>query len=83
MGRLVMATEFDRGTVSQTRMRPDIILVTAVDFDQYPGLGPVAEPLHVEALSPECLVEALHQAILGGLSWLYIPQFDLIAGPCL
>jgi hypothetical protein len=65
---LVAAAEFGRGEIAQARMRPDLIVVSAVALDHDPRLGAIAEPLHVEALIAELAVEAFVVTVLPRLA---------------
>ena len=68
MGGLVMATEFVRRAVVETRMRPHVIVMASPDFDEYSSVSAAAEPLHAQAFIPELAVEALVGSVLPGLA---------------
>lgn len=63
-----MLPEFVRGAVAQAGTRPGGDVVAAPLFDDRARLGPVAEPLHVQALVAQAHVEALVGAVLPGLA---------------
>ena len=54
-----MATEFVRGAVVETRMRPHVIVMAPPDFDEDAGFDAAAKPFHAQAFVAELAVEAL------------------------
>ena len=68
MGGLVMATEFRGSTIPQTRMWPDIIVMSPPDFDQDAGLGATTEPFHAQALVAELAIETFVGTVLPGFA---------------
>ena len=58
VGGLVMATEFVRRAVVETRMRPYVIVMAPPDFDEDSSFGAAAEPFHAQAFVAELAVEA-------------------------
>lgn len=50
--------------VAQPAVRPELVVVLAVDPDDHPDLGHLVELLPVQAFVPEAFVEALHKAVL-------------------
>jgi hypothetical protein len=64
-------------------MRPDLIVVSAVNLDHDPCLGAMAEPLHVEALIAEFAVEAFVVTVLPRLAGVDQGGIDLGLGQSL
>src|SRR5512135_2489301 len=68
VGGIVMAAEFARGTVLQTRMGSHIIVMAPPDFDEDACFGAATKPFHVQARVPELAIEALVGTVLPRLA---------------
>ena len=52
VGRFVMATEFFRRAVVETRMRPHVIVMAPPDFNEDASFAAAAKPFHVQTGLP-------------------------------
>ena len=63
---IVARFEFDRCQVLEARMRPDLVVVPAPDFDHDASLLATAEPFEPQALVAELTFEALAAGTCAG-----------------
>ena len=75
-----MATEFVRGAVVETRMRPHGIVMAPSDFDVDAGFGATAKSFHAQAFVTELAIEAVVIAVLPRLAGIDQGGVDLCSG---
>ena len=76
--------ELGGGLIAERAVRPALVVVGAPCPDDLAGFGKRSEPVLVQALVAELVVEALHVCILRRLAGLYQPQRHAVAvGPAI
>lgn len=61
--------KLSRGQISERAVRPELVVIVPEDFDQFPGVVKVEEPVFVEAFVTEFAVEAFDVAVLRRFAW--------------
>ena len=75
-----LALELQRRSLSEARVWPNFIELTAEVIDDHLGIDAVLEPLHAQALVTEFPVERLIPAILPRLTWVDVRSIDVCFG---